>query len=154
MKKVLVTSDIHVGNWKDFDKGPGRSYFVVDTFPGGYQVVMAYMLNISSWCFLGRFIADTFLNDPSKEDNSLSTIIILIVVASFASGLLPKDPHGFTLLNYFSPAMAGMTSYFFFKKPLAFILNIFFFGGTLMLQIKTLYDQINSYFSQKSEFDE
>ncbi len=145
---LLATLYITYG---DFDKGQGV-YFVNDTFPGGYQVVMAYMLNVSSWCFIGRFIAESFIN--SKEDRSLPTMLITIVIATFASGLLPKDPHGFTLLNYFSPAMPFMTQYFFFKKPLAFIFNIFFFVGTSLLHIQPLYEQIISYFSQESKFDE
>lgn len=132
-----------------FEPESGKAYFVRDLFPGGgFFVVMAFMLNIFSWCFLGRYLADNFMKYDVKDNKALSTIFTLILVTSFMTAFTPKgQDNPLSMINYFSPTMPSLTAYFFFEKPSAFIFNLIFFIVTLIPNAKTLIDQINSYFS-------
>ena len=85
-----------------FEPRPGMVYRTTDVCPcGGYFVMMGFMLNIFSWCFLGRFIAEKFLKEDPKDNKIVPTTFILIVAVSICSGILPKEPEHLNLLNYF-----------------------------------------------------
>lgn len=129
---------------------------VIDYFDFGYFVLIGFMLNIFSWCFLGRFISEFFVKENSKENNHLNVMIILIVVTAICPGLFSKEEHSIlaTLPNYFVPSMPSMIDYFFFKKDLAFICNLFFIIVTIIPHLKPMYEQCVEYFNNKSDFDE
>ena len=139
-----------------FEPESGKAYFVRDLFPGGgFFVVMAFMLNIFSWCFLGRYLADNFMKYDVKDNKALSTIFTLILVTSFMTAFTPKgQDNPLSMINYFSPTMPSLTAYFFFEKPSAFVFNLIFFIVTIIPNAKTLFNQINSYFSYTPGLEE
>ncbi len=137
-----------------FEPRAGMAYYTRDVLPGGYYVMLGFMLNISSWCFVGRFIAENFLKYDPKDNKVLPTIIVLIVAVAFCTGLLPKEPKHLNLFNYFLPTMPSLIDYHFFKKPLAFLCNFFFFVVTIIPHFKSMAEQAHSYFTYEPDSDD
>ncbi len=148
----LIVLSIRYGasTYRTIEIRPGLSYVLDGSFEEGYFVLMAFMFNISSWCFLGRFISEFYLNNDAKDDKTLSTIITIIFVASFSSGFFSKDTDSLNLIQYFLPSMPMMTSYYFFKKPLAFLCNLIFFFITIIPHYNSMREQAISYFNKES----
>ena len=134
----------------------GYYYRAIDCFEWGYAVLLAFILNIFSWCFLGRFIAEKILKEDRKDNKPLAASILLLIGTSLCSGMIPKRPEYFpyTLLNYFAPTMPSFIEYFFFNNLVALGCNILFFIVTIIPNINSLYTQAESYFSYKSDLDE
>ena len=127
---------------------PGVVYYSRDVFYGGYFVVMGFMLNIFSWCSIGRIIAELFLKEDTKENKVFASSVFLLLGTAFCSGFLPKETP-LSLLNYFVPNMPMFIDYNFFNTRLAFVLNLFFFIITIIPNLKSLYEQTTSYFSKQ-----
>ena len=135
-----------------FEPMPGMVYRTTDIFPGGgFYVMFGFILNIFSWCFIGRFIAEKFLKEDPKDNKIVPTTFILIVGVSICSGILPKEPEHLNLWNYFVPIMPMLVDYLFFKKPLAFICNLFFFVVAIIPHLRSIVEQGNIYFTHKSD---
>ena len=141
----MITIFLTYGN---FDIKSGIPYRTIDVLPQSYSVYIAFMLNISSWCFIGRFIADIFFNNKDNKSNSvLSVTITLLLLASISNVVLPTDSNSLNILNYFVPLMPAWKEYFFFNDHLALICNFIFFIITIIPNLKTMHKQAKSYFS-------
>ena len=131
---------------------PPGTHDIKHPFMGGYFVFMAFMLNTMSWCFLCRFFADLFLNDTKdsepKSEKAIYLIIAIIFISSSIQSKLPIHPKSLNVINYLIPTMLFYLDYFFFKGHLAFIFNLVFFIITLILHLKTMKNQLNSYINQ------
>ena len=126
-----------------------------DIFYCSYFIYIGSFLNIYAWCFLGRFIADKFVvSDDPKENKVLAVTALLVFIAFFSSGLIPKEEKSiYHQLNYFLPQMYTLTSYFFFRYYKAFLYNLIFFVVTIIPNLKTLINQTKEYFSYVPDSD-
>ena len=128
---------------------PGAIYKVNDVFQGGFFVLTAFILNTSSWCFIGRFIADNFLKEDKKENKALTSTFFLTIGSSFLPLILPQNSDPLSMLNYLLPSLPLLVDHKFFNNNLAFNFSIIFFIITIIPCLKTIYVQTRSYFSHK-----
>lgn len=143
----IIYLSVYFLTYGAYEIKPRVIYKANDFFQGGFFVFMGFILNTSSWCFIGRFIADYFLKEVKKENKVLASTFFLTFGSSLLAFILPQNSNPLSLLNHILPSMPLLVDQEFFNNSLAFNCSIIFFIITIIPCLKTIYEQTRSYFS-------